>query len=202
MQVATVKRRDCNSVPTLAFFPVGGLRLVRKGIVGNARVALPARRVIGLTQGLQALQQLARSGQERSHCVYQASQIGVLLARRFRKVLVPRTASVIHWFPSAIFRYAAPLPRHMPNPRSRRNGAAPVGFRRSAILRLQQEAGLTGRMAPASVASQRVRPLRPGQLRSRPAGRCPPFPTPPTSRRRRRYRAAPAAPEPRLRRRQ
>ena len=110
MQVATVKRRDCNSVPTLSFFrSVGGG--LSEGIVGIVRVALPARRVIGrfaLAQGLHALQQLARSGQERSYRVYQASQIGVLLARRFRKVLVPRTASVIHWFPSAIFRYAAP----------------------------------------------------------------------------------------------
>jgi len=106
MQVATVKRRDCNSVPTLAFLSFGGLRLVGRWIVGSARAALPARRVIGrfaLTQGLQALQQLARSGQERSHRIYQASQIGVLLARRFREVLVVLRTSVIHWFPSAIF---------------------------------------------------------------------------------------------------
>ena len=64
------------------------------------------------------------------------------------------------------------------------------------------KAGPTGRMACASAALQRVRPLRPGQVRSRPAGRCPPFPTPPMTRRRRRYRADPGVQGPRLRLRQ
>ena len=174
-------------------FPLAGRRW--SGSLGGAATRLTTRHF----RRLQAFEQLVRARQQRSHCFDQALQVVILALRRLHKALALRSSSVFHWLslwhsPPGLDRRAIPIIQSPPQPDKRgpRHMVPPKHDFSVSLQRLSLAE--SRRLSSFAASTKAVQPLAATAWPAPwpPAGRCPPCPTPPKSRRRWRCRIVPA----------